>query len=420
MEMTMGSDPLRVMYVVRSYPVISQTFVMREIQELRRQGVDVDIVGVFPTPATQVLNDEAAAEAKLAEHVLPLMNWRFVAPALSCFARAPMAFLKTMRYALRERAGDPKSVVVRMFYCVAAMRVWRLARKNNAQHLHAHFLDVASDLVLLACYYERERTGKGWTWSTTVHGPWDFVQGREIRIHRKIEQSTFINCISAFGRSQLLMMTPFEQWAKVKVVHCGVDFAALAAIKAEPVPGRVVCTGRLVPEKGQTLLVHSIRALVDRGLDAELVLIGDGPGRERLEKLVADLGLSDRITFTGSLPPAEVFAHVKTATVFCLPSFAEGIPVALMEAMAIGVPVISTQVFGIPELVIHNKTGLILIPGDQAPLDDALEQLLTDAELRAQVGRGARQHVEGEFNLASNTATLAGLFREASQTGSVA
>jgi colanic acid/amylovoran biosynthesis glycosyltransferase len=366
-----------------------------------------------------VLNEEAAAEAKLAEHVLPLMNWRFVAPALGCFARAPRAFLQTMRYALTERAGDPKSVFVRMFYCIAAMRVWRLARKNNAQHLHAHFLDVASDLVLLASFYERQRTGKGWTWSTTVHGPWDFVERREIKIHRKIQQSTFVNCISAFGRSQLLMMTPYEQWAKVKVVHCGVDTSVLAAISPEPVAGRVVCTGRLVPEKGQTLLVHSIRTLTDRGVDVELVLIGDGPGRERLEKLVAELGLGGRVTFTGSLPPAEVFAHVKTATVFCLPSFAEGIPVALMEAMAIGVPVISTQVFGIPELVIQNTTGLILIPGDQAALDAALERLLSDPDLRSRVAAGAREHVEDEFNLARNTATLAGLFREAATTGRV-
>jgi colanic acid/amylovoran biosynthesis glycosyltransferase len=416
----MGPDPLRVMYVVRSYPVISQTFVMREIQELRRQGVELDIVGVFPTPASQVLSDEAAEEATRAEHVLPLMNWRFVAPALGCALRAPRAFARTMRYALTERVGDPKSVAVRVFYCVAAMRVWRLARKHRAQHLHAHFLDVASDLVLLAALYERHRTGSGWTWSTTVHGPWDFVQGREIRIHRKIEQSTFVNCISAFGRSQLLMLTPYEQWTKVKVVHCGVDTVHLSEIVREPVPGRIVCTGRLVPEKGQTLLVNSIRSLLDRGVDAELVLVGDGPGRERLEKLVADLGLGDRVTFTGALPPAEVFGHLKTATAFCLPSFAEGIPVALMEAMAMGVPVISTQVFGIPELVIQNRSGLIVIPGEQAPLDAALERLLSDPQLQAELAAGARRLVEDEFNLSTNTARLAGLFREAVGTGRVA
>jgi colanic acid/amylovoran biosynthesis glycosyltransferase len=415
----MGSDALRVMYVVRSYPVISQTFVMREIQELRRQGVDVDIVGVFPTPAEQVLSEEAAAEAERAEHVLPLMNWRFVAPAVGCLVRAPRAFFKTMRYALSERAGDPKSIVVRMFYCVAAMRVWRLARKHNPHHIHAHFLDLASDLVLLATMYERHRSGIIWTWSSTVHGPWDFVERREIKVHRKIEQSTFINCISSFGRSQLLMMTPYEQWGKVKVVHCGVDIGALSKIGRDPVPGRIVCTGRLVPEKGQTLLVHSIRALLDRNVNVDLVLIGDGPGRERLEKLVADLGLGDRVTFTGSLPPNQVFAHLKTATVFCLPSFAEGIPVALMEAMAIGVPVVSTQVFGIPELVMHNKTGLIVIPGEQAPLDSALEQLLSDPKLADEVAAGAKRHVDEQFDLSRNTAALADLFREAVETGTV-
>jgi glycosyltransferase involved in cell wall biosynthesis len=202
-----------------------------------------------------------------------------------------------------------------------------------------------------------------------------------------------------------------DQWSKLHVVRCGIDPAAYEDI-GDPPPGRprVLCVGRLFPEKGQSVLLHAFAELADRGVDAELELVGYGPSEEPLKRLSEDLGLTDRVRFAGAVGQDAVAAHYRAASVFCLPSFYEGIPVVLMEAMASRRPVVATAVAGVRELVRDGETGLLVAPGRSDELADALERLLEDAALRHRMGESGRRYVAENYDIDAVVGSLEDLF----------
>ena len=238
-----------------------------------------------------------------------------------------------------------------------------------------------------------------------MHGPSIFFEPYRWQLGTKIEKADFVACISDFCRSQGMIFAPQAHWPKMKIVHCGVDPARYG--RGDQPPGQhLVFVGRLAAVKGVAVLLRSIADLGADHPDLRLTLIGDGPERAGLETLSHDLGLDAQVTFAGAKTQAEVAETLKTADIFVLPSFAEGVPVVLMEAMASRLPVITTRIAGIPELVEDGRSGLLVPPGNQGALTDAIAKLLADPDARTAMGEAGRHIVEAEFNIAKEAAKI--------------
>ena len=404
--MTAPAAPL--LYLVSRYPQVSQTFIRREVDALRVAGLDVRTASLHPTPEDEVLG--AADEAAAAETLVVLRPSRplLVRAAVRSLLELPVllrALLTTVRTArgLRARAWQA-------MYLAEAVLLREACIALGVRHVHVHFTNNAADAARLAVRLtraSRSRRGPA-TYSMTVHGPTEFYDVRHFDVVRKVREAAYVVCISDFARSQLMAHSPVADWAKLHVVRCGVAVDEYAPA----VPGRppsILCVGRLVPEKGQPLLVEALAGLRDQGLDFRAVLVGGGSGRHEVESAVAEHRVQDRVRLTGPLSPEEVTALYRDCDIFCLPSFAEGVPIVLMEAMASRLPVLTTAVAGIPELVQDGVSGRVVPPGDVSALRSALRELLLDERLRRTLGVGGRRKVELDYDLRRNASTLAQL-----------
>lgn len=279
-------------------------------------------------------------------------------------------------------------------------------------HLHAHFGTNSAAVALLASQFS------GIQYSFTVHGPEEFDRPAAISLPVKIARARFVVGISSFGRSQLFRWTDRAQWNKIKVVHCGLEegFSSVqGAGPSEPLPAMpqtdFVCVGRICEQKGQLLLVQALARLRDTGRNASLTLAGDGPMRAQIESLAAELGVSAQIRITGWISSSQVRDELLAARCMVLPSFAEGLPVVIMEAMAVRRPVISTFVAGIPELVQTGRTGWLVPAGDVEQLAQAM-QLSCDQDAAAwrAMGEAARVRVQERHAITTEAAKLKLLF----------
>jgi glycosyltransferase involved in cell wall biosynthesis len=265
-------------------------------------------------------------------------------------------------------------------------------------------------------------TAKAWqiSWSLTLHGPDEFFDQEAFYLRQKIDSASFIVCISDFCRSQVLRIASGLDDSRLEVVRLGVDCAALRpaepslATSSASSPSkslRFVCTGRMVAAKGHRILLEALARLASEGVDFTCTLIGDGPERPVLESLCTRLGIEDHVRFLGSMAHQPTLSEVAKADVFVLASFAEGLPVALMEAMALGIPCVSTTIAAIPELIEDQVNGRLVPPANSEVLHTVLKQLANNAELRSQLGQRGRATVEKRYNLATNLDLLAGMWR---------
>jgi glycosyltransferase involved in cell wall biosynthesis len=405
---------MRIGYVSNVYPAISNTFILREVMALREAGVDVQTVSIRTAPPEHLLSELDRRAAAETVTVLPAKPSQLVRAHARAFIKRPGRYLRTLQLALRLSPAGLRGRVWQVFYFLEAMVVWDTFERRGIRHLHAHFANVACDVVLLASHYGDRAGGERWSFSFTVHGPGEFYELAQNRLKEKARRAAMVVCISHFARSQVMGLVEEDEWDKLSIVHCGVDPAAFTAPEREPDPSRpirILNVGRLVPVKGQAVLLEALSRLIRRGVDADLVIIGDGPDRPALEAVVRRLGLQDRVTLAGAIGQDEIRDFYRAADIFCMSSFAEGLPVVLMEAMAMELAVVSTQIMGIPELVEHEANGLLLLPADPAGLADALERLVTDRDLRHELARRGREKVVRDFDSASSARQLAELYR---------
>jgi glycosyltransferase involved in cell wall biosynthesis len=400
---------MRIGYLTGSYPAPSHSFIASEVAALRARGVEVHTFTVHRTRPDQLLSAldrRAAAETRAIQPPDLRALLRAHAGALRT---APGRYVGTLARALRLSPGGLRERLWHAFYFAEAILVWSWCEDSGIRHLHAHFANASSMICLLAADFG------GWTWSFTMHGPTEFDDVSRFRLAEKVRRAGFVACISDFCRSQLMKLTPPHEWPKLTVVRCGLDFSSFdprpSPSFSEPL--RILCVGRLVADKGQRQLVEAMAILRERGIDARAELVGDGPEREALERLVRDTGLTDRVTLRGAVAHDQIAAHYNDAHVFCLPSFAEGLPVSIMEAMALERPVVTTQIMGIPELVGDPETGRLVAPGRAGELADALASVAHDPELRARMGRAGRERVMRRHDVGRAAERLAGLFAEA-------
>jgi colanic acid/amylovoran biosynthesis glycosyltransferase len=407
----------RVAYLVSEFPAVSHTFIARELDALRARGVDAVTMSIRKTPADQLLSaaDRAAADATFS--VFPLDKPRFAAAHVRAALTRPARYFATLRLALAMSAGGMRAHLWQLFYFAESILVWSECRRRDVRHVHVHFANVASAVALLAAEFGRH---DGFRWSFTMHGYTEFDEVRRYALAEKARRAAFVACISDFCRSQLLKLVEPDWWDKLVVVRCGLDPNEVRSLPCRaltsPAPPsdtalRLLFVGRLVSEKGVLVLLRALARLRRRGVEVPAVLVGDGPYRGEFEQAGRRLGVAEQVTFTGALTGARLAPLYREADVFCLPSFAEGLPVVLMEAMANELPVVTSRIAGIAELVDDGVNGLLLPPGRDDVIADALERLAADPELRARWGRAGRERVLRDYDVGRSAALLESLFR---------
>ena len=389
---------MRIGYLASHYPAVAHAFLLREVRALRRLGVDVETFSIHRAPPEELLAGRDREEAKRTYAVLPVRFGELILVHLVALLREPRQYVSTLAFSIRRANPGIRGRLWGLFYFAEAILIWRAAKRRGVRHLHAVFADVATDVALLATRYG----GAGWSWSIAVHGPIEFYDVRANHLADKLATARFAVAISDFGRSQLMTVTERDRWADIHVVRMGIEPDAFQVdddrLSTESAP-HILCVGRLVKLKGQALLLEAFAELCRRGLEGRLTLVGQGPSRAELERLACSLDISERVVFAGAVGHDDLSSIYRSADVFCLPSMAEGLPVVLIEAMALEIPVVTTRIMGIPELVEDGRTGLLVAPGRTDALVGALERLLRDEPLRQRLGREGRRKVLTEYDV---------------------
>ncbi|NMO13632.1 glycosyltransferase family 4 protein [Pyxidicoccus fallax] len=401
----------RVAYLVSWFPTVTETFILNELRELERLGMRID---VFPLLGRHGYVNHPGTESLVARaHYRRLFAWATFAAQVYWLLRAPGAYLAAWWMALWGNLRSPGFLARAFFVVPKAALFAREMQARGVEHVHAHW---ATHPALAAMVIQRLT---GLTYSFTCHAHDIYVDRTMLR--EKLEAATFVVTISEFNRQLLGRLYGDAVREKVAVVRCGTDprmFRPRARrTKLAAVP-RLVCVASLRPYKGHPFLLEACRKLKERGRTFRLMLVGDGVERPRLEKLIAEAGLSEEVKLLGSRPHNEVAALVAQADVVVQPSIVastgqmEGIPVSLMEALASEAPVVATRISAIPELIEHERTGLLVPEQDAGALADAIERLMMDRELATRLGREGRRHVLAHYSLRGNVRSLSELFLE--------
>lgn len=398
---------LRIAYLVNQYPQPSQTFIRREIAALERQGLAIQRYTVRSWPGTLVDPDDAA-EKQRTRVVLGVGLMGLCAALLRTAVFRPARFLAAARQAVRLGRWSQRGVLCHITYLAEACVLLRWWSEAKIDHVHVHFGTNATAVALLC------RTLGGPRYSFTVHGPEEFDQPLGLQLGEKMAASAFTIAISQFGRSQLCRWASYEHWHKLHVVRCGLDAAFLERAPSEPPAARrLVCVARLEEAKGTPLLIEAVAQLAQQGLPFTLTLIGDGRLRGQIEAMIERFHLQDVVHLAGWKNNAEVRQELLASRALVLPSFAEGLPVAIMESLALHRPVISTYVGGIAELVQPARSGWLIPPADLASLVTAMrEALLVPRESLAVMGSVGAEAVSRLHNVNLEAARLKQLFLE--------
>jgi colanic acid/amylovoran biosynthesis glycosyltransferase len=381
---------MKIAYLVNQYPKISHSFIRREILALERQGYDVQRLAMRGW-ADELRDEEDVRERAVTRYVLQDGAFAMGMDVVRMALMRPGRLLKALALACKIGLRSDRPLPLHLIYLAEACRIVPWMAAHGARHLHAHFGTNSTEVAMLASILG------GPSYSFTVHGPEEFDKPEFLWLAEKIRRSAFVVGVSSFGRSQLFRWAAATDWPKVQVVHCGID-PDFHAVPVRPIPAapRLVCVGRLCEQKGQMLLVHAVKAVVARGMAIHLVLAGDGEMRPAIEALIAESGLQEHISITGWIDGDRVREEMLSARALVLPSFAEGLPVVVMEAMALRRPVLSTFIAGIPELVRTGETGWLFPAGDVEELSKMLEVCLSTSpeQLRAMGEAGYRRVLE--------------------------
>jgi len=398
-----ANRPVRVAYVLGQYPLVSLTFIQREIAGLRALGFDVITCAMRRTDPGQHRGPAEKEAAATTFYVVDAMKRPgvFLSAHVAALAR-PGRYAAALKLALATRSPGLKALLYQLIYFCEAVVLARHVKAQGADHIHAHFTTNAATVAMLTS----ELTGI--PYSFTLHGPADFLDPYRWKIGEKAARAAFVATISHYARSQLMFHTPPEHWERLHIVHCGVEPARYSTDHTSP-PGetRAIFVGRVAPVKGLRLLVEAMARLKEDLPELSLTIVGDGPDRAEVEAAAAATGA--RVRFTGYLSQSEVSEALSQSDFAVLPSFAEGVPVFLMEAMASGKPVVATQVAGVSELVEDTVHGMLVPPGDVESLTRAMRALATDTRLRAAMGQAGRRKVIAEFDAVTEAARLAAL-----------
>ena len=412
-----GGEGRCVAYVMSRFPKITETFVLYEMSALEALGARVEVFPLVREPDGPRHPEAVPYEARA--HFAPFLSWRIVAANWRRLTRDARSYLGTWWRALRGTWGSPRFFLGALAHYPKCVLFAEEMESLGVDHVHAHF---ATHPALAALVIHRLT---GIPFSFTAHGSDLHVDRR--MLDEKVAEAAFVVAVSGYNRELILEESGSEYAEKVVVIHCGADPSVFARPDAEqPVSNprangtgagrkkpaiRVACVASLEEVKGHRFLLHACRLLLDRGVEVSCELAGGGQLRGALERMARDLGIEDHVRLNGAVPRPEVRRILAEADVAVLPSYPtacgrrEGIPVALMEAMMSGLPVVASGLSGIPELVEHGRTGYLVAPGDPWSLADRLAELAAAPELRQRMGAAGRCKVLTDFDL-TRTARL--------------
>ncbi len=389
-------------YLTGEYPRATDTFIQREVASLRGQGVTVLTCSIRKTGQEHLVGEEQRAEA--AETFYVIQAARNLGYLTGCHLRAltrdPRRYFSALRFAVRTSAPGARAFLYQLFYFFEAVVLADHLRRNGVRHLHNHIAKASCTVAMLTSRVS------GIPFSFTLHGPDIFFEPERWRLDAKISEAKFVACISHFCRSQAMAFSHKDDWDKLHIVHCGVDPVRYQGRDVTRQGNQLLFVGRLAGVKGVPLLLETMRTLGQEFPNLRLVLVGDGPERAVLEQQAKEMGVSDAIMFAGYKSQSEVATILMESDALVLPSFAEGVPVVLMEAMAANLPVVSTRVAGIPELVEDKVSGVLVPPGDVTALCAGLRQVLSDGDLRIRMGAEGYKKVTAEFDVEREAAWL--------------
>jgi colanic acid/amylovoran biosynthesis glycosyltransferase len=360
---------MRIAYLINQYPKVSHSFIRREILALERQGFEIMRISIRGWDIDLV--DGADLEERGKTRYVLQAGWlAIVAATVISLVSHPIHFARALALAVRTGWRADRPLPFHLMYLLEACLIERWLKESKVQHVHAHFGTNSAEVAMLV----HELGGP--PWSFTVHGPEEFDKPLFIGLPEKIRRAAFVVAISSFGRSQLLRLVDYGIWNKIHVVHCGLEPTFFAGPPTYPETRNLVCVGRLCEQKGQLLLIEAVQRLKEAGIDFTLTLAGDGELRPQLEALIQHYELASKVRVTGWISNNEVRKYILVARTLVLPSFAEGLPVVIIEAMALRRPVISTFVAGIPELVNNGENGWLVPAGDLEALVEVIKKCL--------------------------------------------
>jgi glycosyltransferase involved in cell wall biosynthesis len=407
--------PVRsIAYLVSRYPTLSMIFVLREVVLLRALGFRIETASINPPdrPPERLIpqeREEAERTYCIKRHGIPGAIFSHFKTLL----QTPAGYLRGLALVFTLGRLDIARLFLNFMYFSEAMMVGQWMRRNRQSHLHVHLASQAASVGLFA--HRIFRCG----YSLTVHGPDEFYDAKGLHLAHKIAAASFIVCISSYARSQLMYLSPYECWMKLHVCRLGIDPHLFFPLpRNSPLSGNsdgvfeILCVGRLTPAKGQHLLLDALRQLTDQGHNVRLRLAGNGPDEASLRAQAQRLNLADRVVFEGAVNQDRIRTVYAQADLFCLPSFAEGLPVVLMEAMSMGIPCVTTGITGIRELIHSGIEGLLVPPSDLDALVHALATLIDDDSLREYMIMNGRRRILEEYDLRANVEKLAAIFTE--------
>jgi colanic acid/amylovoran biosynthesis glycosyltransferase len=401
-----SAQPIRLAYLVSQYPAVNHTFILREIRALRQLGADVTVISIrAPDRPWDKLSEVEQAEARQTFTVLKAGFAAIAGAHVLTFFRHPLRYLGGLLYAMRLAKADLHVLFSNLFYFAEAIVAGHHMVSRGLMHVHSHFSSTVA-LLLVRVFPV--------TFSVTIHGPDEFNCSAAFYLPEKVASARFICAISDYAASQLMKDSVPEHWNKLEVARLGIDSAVFRPRPHRQNPERIelVCVGRLAPVKGQAVLIAAVARLIREGRRIHLRLVGEGVSRPHLERLIAQRGLKDHVTLEGSCNQDRVLEFYRQTDLFVLASFAEGVPVVLMEAMGMEIPCLATWITGVPELIRHGVDGWLVRPGNEQELADAIAKLLDDPELRQRLGAAGRVRVQDQYELEINVERLARIYEE--------
>ena len=394
---------MRIAYLTGEYPRVTDTFIQREVAALRQHGkadgTTVHTFSVRSPKALDALSETQQQERDRTSYLLPINPLELLIAHVTLLIAHPARYFKALALAWQTRQLGIRGTLYQLIYFLEAGFLAHRLHKQGITHLHNHFGDSSCTVAMLAAAIGNI------DYSFTLHGPGIFFEPIRWRLDEKISRAKFVSCISYFCRSQTMIFAPWKSWPNLHIVHCGVDpeqfiQASNPSTSSSTRKGqRLLYVGRLSAAKGMPILLESMAALKLAYPETQLTVVGDGEDRTELEKRAQELGLESHVDFVGYQTPDVVREYLQASDIFVMSSFAEGVPVVLMEAMMSGLPVVATQIAGVSELVEDGVNGFLVPPSDAGSLTQKIQALLEDKGLRQRLGSHGQQKVSQEFNI---------------------
>lgn len=399
----------KIAYLINQYPAVVHSFIRREIAALESLGIEIHRFSIRSL-ASELVDEADKRELEKTKFILDVGILGLFLNLILVAITNPICFIKAFRLLLKVGRKKDRGLLIHFAYLAEACVLSRWISSLDVTHIHAHFA-FNPTTVAMFCHVL-----SGTTFSFTVHGPESIDRAVILSLDEKIKRASFVAAISSYTKSQLYRWCEYEHWSKIHVIRCGLAKNFFDESTVEPVPQNqnLVCVARLSEQKGHFILLEAINNLVVEGFKLKLTLVGDGPLRPQIENLISSLNLHNHVEITGWLTGAEVKQQISDSRAMVLASFAEGLPVVIMEALALGRPVVSTYVAGIPELLENKICGWLVPAGSVEDLTSAIREVLQASEAQLErMSKIGNERVRKNHSVETEAKKLAYFFAKA-------